>query len=121
MSPIFFTLHDDKHLMIIPDTQAHLNGHAIITFTYSIYIDKQDGSPYPAQRKENTLHLDNNSDPDYYGFITFEKPGSLFTYTSDGQLELTAEESNEVIEHLSHIRDDGGWKSDRYDTDSTEN
>jgi hypothetical protein len=111
MSPIFFTLHNDKHLMIIPDTQAHLNGHEVITFTYSIYNDKQDGAPNPALGKESALHLENNSDPDYYGFITFEKPGSLFTYTSDGQLELTAEESNEVIEHLSHIRDNGNWKS----------
>jgi hypothetical protein len=111
MSPIFFTLYNDKHLMIIPDTLAHLNGHEIITFTYSIYNDKQDGSTNPAQGKESTLHLENNPDPDYYGFITFEKPGSLFTYTSDGILELTAEESNEVIEHLSHIRDNGNWKS----------
>jgi hypothetical protein len=111
MSPIFFTLHNDKHLMIIPDTRAHLNGHEIITFTYSIFNDKQDGTPNPAQGKESALHLENNSDPDYYGFITFERPGSLFSYTSDGVLELTAEESNEVIEHLSHIRDNGDWKS----------
>ncbi|WP_454803391.1 hypothetical protein [Mucilaginibacter phyllosphaerae] len=115
MSPIFFTLQNDKHLMIIPDTQAHLNGHAIITFTYSIYKDNQDGSPYAGKRKEEGLHLENNSDPDYYGFVTFERPGSLFSYTSDGVLELSAEESNEIIEHLSHIRDDGGWKSDSSD------
>jgi hypothetical protein len=111
MSPIFFTLQNDKHLMIIPDTQAHLNGHEIITFTYSIYNDKQDGSPDAAQCKEGTLHLANNPDPDYYGFITFERPGSLFSYTCDGKLELTAEESNEVIEHLSHMRDKGDWKN----------
>ncbi|WP_143822013.1 hypothetical protein [Mucilaginibacter pedocola] len=110
MAPLFLTLSGDKHLIIIPDTQAHLNGHEVITYTYSIYADRQDGSPYPGMRMESTLHLQDNPDPDYYGFITFEKPGSLFTYTSDGKLELTPEESNEVIEFISHVRDNGGWK-----------
>jgi hypothetical protein len=110
MTPIFYTLTNDKHLMIIPDTLAHLDGHEIITYTYSIYVDKKDGSPYPSLKKESALHLEGNPDPDYYGFITFEKPGSLFTYTADGMLELSTEESTEVIEYLSHIRDEGDWK-----------
>ena len=116
MGPIFLTLESEKHLMIIPDTQAHLNGHAIITYTYSIYADHQNGAAYPAQRKESELHLQNNPDPDYYGFITFEKPGSLFTYTADGKRELTPEESNELIVHLSDVRDEGGWKVQNKDT-----
>jgi hypothetical protein len=118
MSPILFTLNNDKHLLIIPDTQAHLNGHAVITSTYSIYVDKQDGSPHPEQRKETALHLTENPDPNYYGFITFEKPGSLFSYTADGQRELTAEESNEIIEFISHIRDNGGWKTGHADQET---
>lgn len=104
--------------MIIPDTQAHLNGHAVITFTYSIYADRQDGKPYPPIRKEDTLHLSDNPDPDYYGFIAFEKPGSLFTYTADGKRQLTSDESTELIEHLSHIRDDGSWKNSHSDNSS---
>lgn len=111
MEPIYFTLYNGKHLLIIPDTQAHLNGHAIITYTYSIYADLQDGILYPAERKESNLHVQDNPDPDYYGYITFERPGSLFSYTADGKQELTPEESNEVIEYLSEVRDDGGWKT----------
>jgi hypothetical protein len=40
-----------------------------------------------------------------FGFITFEKPGSVFSYTADGQQELTSEEATELFEHLSDVRD----------------
>jgi hypothetical protein len=43
MSPLFITLENNKHLMIIPDTQAHLDGHEVITYMYSIYADHKDG------------------------------------------------------------------------------
>jgi hypothetical protein len=98
--------------MVIPDTQAHLNGHAVITYTHSVFADNQDGRPYPEISKEAGLHLKENPDPGYYGFITFENPGSMFSYTADGLRELTAEEVNELIEHLSHERDNGGWKKE---------
>ena len=45
------------------------------------------------------------TDPDYYGYITFEKPGQLFSYTPGDQLELTRQEVEEVIEQLNHYRD----------------
>ncbi|QEC74740.1 hypothetical protein [Mucilaginibacter ginsenosidivorax] len=58
-----------------------------------------------ARSKESTPHLEKIEDPDYFGFITFEKPGSIFYYTSDGQQELTSGQASERIEHLSHVRD----------------
>ena len=105
MAPLFFTL--DKHLplMVIPDTQAHLDGHAVITYTYSIFNDKGGGNPALSLLKESTLHLDHINDPDYYGYITFVEPGKLFTYTADGKRELNDNEVNELIELLSHVRD----------------
>ncbi|HEX8021628.1 hypothetical protein [Mucilaginibacter sp.] len=51
------------------------------------------------------MQLEQNNDPDYCGYITFEKPGSIFTYTADGERELSAEEVTELIEHLSYVRD----------------
>jgi hypothetical protein len=111
MTPLFFTIDNRVPLMIIPDTQAHLDGHAILTYTYSIFLDIGAGNPLLARSKESTLHLERINDPNYYGYITFERPGSLFTYTADGQRELNANEVNEVIEHLSDIRDNPGlWE-----------
>ena len=112
MNPLFFKLKDHLPLMVIPDTQAHLDGHAIITLTYSIFFDADDADPAFIESKENNLHLENNNDPDYYGNLTFEKPGQLFTYTSGRQRNLSSEQVNELIEHLSHIRDNpANWKN----------
>jgi hypothetical protein len=41
MTPIFYTLTNNKHLMIIPDTLAHLDGNAIINYAYSITLTKK--------------------------------------------------------------------------------
>ena len=112
MTPLFFTLKNRLPLMVIPDTQAHLDGHTILTYTYSVFLDIGHGEPILSRSKEPTLHLEKNNDPDYYGYLTFEKPGQLFTYTANGQRELSAEEVNELIEHLSDVRDNpASWKS----------
>jgi hypothetical protein len=105
MAPLYFTLSNQLKLMVIPDTQAHLDGHTIITHTYSIFLDTGKGNPLFARSKESTLHLETIKDPNYYGYITFEIPGRLFIYTSEGPKELSADEATELIDHLSNIRD----------------
>lgn len=105
MKTLYFTLENNLKVMVIPDTQAHLDGHAIITHTYSVFKDIGTGNPLIARSKESTLHLEHIKDPNYYGFITFDAPGRIFSYTADGQQELTSDETTELIEHLSDIRD----------------
>jgi hypothetical protein len=105
MKALYFKLENSMKFMVIPDTQAHLNGHTIITHTYSIFRDTGADNPLLARSKESTLHLEQIKDPEYFGFITFELPGSMFSYTADGQQELETDEVEELIEHLSHVRD----------------
>ncbi len=104
MIPLYFKLGDGLSFMIIPDTAAHLDGHVIITHTYSVFKDTGLGNPLAARSKESTLHLEAITDPNYYGYITFEMPNRLFTYTADGQLELSSDEVEQIIEMLSHVR-----------------
>lgn len=103
MQPIFITV-GTVPLMIIPDSEAHANGHPVLTYTYSIYKDKKNNNNGLAG-KENTLHLLKKDNPDYMGFITFEQPGKLFTYTADGDIVLSGTEVEEIIELISHYRD----------------
>ncbi|MDN3551635.1 hypothetical protein [Mucilaginibacter aquaedulcis] len=105
MEPLRFTLGNRKKLLVIPDTIAHLNGHAVLTFTYSIFADDGLSHPLRKRRREDSLHLEKIDDPNYCGYITFEKPGHIFTYNPGDMLELDGDEVEEIIEHLSHVRD----------------
>jgi len=104
MAPLFFTLGNRLPLMIIPDTQAHLNGQSMLIYTYSIFLDIDKGDPKQSLRKESFLHLDRIKDPNYYGFITIEKPGMLPIYKADGCKELSSDEVEEIIERLGYKR-----------------
>lgn len=104
MTPLLFQLYTDHRLMIIPDTLAHLNGHTIITHTYSIFRADENKDFLAAKTKESSLHLDRIKGPDYYGYLTFEIPDKLITYTSDGDLHLNSEEVERLIEFLSDVR-----------------
>jgi hypothetical protein len=111
MKPIFFTLDNHRHIMAIPDTEAHMNGHPVISYTYSLFIDEDKGDPKQAEAKESTLHLETIEDPDYLGLVAFEKPANVFSYTA-GKHELTIKEVEEVIEHLTLIRENPHlWES----------
>jgi len=109
MTPLFFTLENHRALKIIPDTRVHLDGHPILSYNYSIFL---------AGKKEPLKNIDkpsevNINDPDYLGYVTFEQPGKLFTYTAVEGQALKAGEVEEVIEYLSHIRDNPAlWKSE---------
>ncbi|WP_311949428.1 hypothetical protein [Mucilaginibacter terrae] len=111
MAAIFFTISTTLKVMVIPDTQAHSNGHQIITYTYSVYKDQGDDYTTLEDSKLSELHLTKHHDPNYMGYITFEDPGRLFTYTADGELKLNADQVEEIIEHISHYRDNPGlWR-----------
>jgi len=105
MKPIFTTVGDNHHLLIIPDSEASANGHAVLTYTYSIYTDHYNGSGEFIEKKERKLHLEIKNDPDYLGYITFEQPGKLFSYTADGPDEIPGDEVQEIIEIINHYRD----------------
>ena len=112
MTPLFFQPHSRLSLTIIPDTMAHLDGHTIITRTYSIFKNRGRNQPLPVRRKESILHLGKIDDPDYLGYITFELPDKLFNYTSNGRDRLDSGEVEQIIEFLSDVRTNPGlWKN----------
>ncbi|WP_345949286.1 hypothetical protein ABDD95_20795 [Mucilaginibacter sp. PAMB04274] len=104
MQPIYLTvgLHP---LMIIPDTLAHLNGHTAITYTYHIYRQTGQALNREAFSREGHLGLNKNDDPNYMGYLVFEIPDKLFNYFPEGTHHLNGGEVNELVEHLSHYRD----------------
>lgn len=111
MKPIFLTVDNSLHLKVIPDTQYHLDGHEVITYNYNIFFDSTKNDPTAIINGEASS--DKMTDPDYYGYISFEKPGHLFSYTPGDLRQLTREELEEVIEHLNYHRDNpANWHID---------
>ena len=105
MKPIFTTVGKEQHLMIIPDSEASANGHAVLTYTYSLYTDNFGGSGEYIEKKERKLLLEVKNDPDYLGYITFQQPGKLFSYTADGPNKISTDEVQELIDIINHYRD----------------
>jgi hypothetical protein len=105
MRPIFTTVGQGHHLLILPDSQASADGHVALTYTYSIYTDRFGGTGEYIEKKERALHLEEKDDPDYLGYITFEQPGKLFSYTADGPEEIPGDEIQELIGIINYYRD----------------
>ena len=74
MKTLHFILQNDLKVMVIPDTEAHLDGHTIITHTYSVFKDIDAGNPLIARSKESTLHLELIKDPYYFGTSRLKNP-----------------------------------------------
>lgn len=110
MAALFFTISPNLAIIVIPNTRVHQNGHQVITYTYSVFNNKQAVEPAESISTFD-LEKDKMKNPDYMGFITFEDPGKLFNYTDDGSQKLSLGQVEEIIEHISHYRDNPGmWR-----------
>lgn len=99
MTPIFLTVGNNLPVMIIPNTKVHFDGHAVLTHTYSIFFDNSKIDPTHVYNKAAP-----SNDLNYYGYIKFEDPERLFSYTPEGRKQLTRDELEEIIERLKHYR-----------------
>jgi hypothetical protein len=102
MRPFNLTVAQSLNLTIIPDSDAHMDGHPVLTYSYSIY--KNEGlAAGDLSKKENNVHLVQQGDPNYLGVILFEAPDRLFTYQAGNQA-LSGDEVEELIEQITHYR-----------------
>jgi hypothetical protein len=104
MRPFYLTVANALNLTVIPDSDAHMDGHPVLTYSYSIYKNEGAISGNDLNEKESNLHLKKQDDPNYMGVILFEAPDRLFTYEA-GQQALSSDAVEEVIEQITHYRD----------------
>jgi len=96
MKPLYFSVDNNKPLMVIPETKIAMDGHPVITVNYNVYKD------HPYEYGEEPVKRDN---PEYMGHIVFELPDKLFSYIADGYEELSDEEVREAIEKITYYRE----------------
>ncbi|MDB5130253.1 MAG: hypothetical protein JWR02_2 [Mucilaginibacter sp.] len=108
MQPIYLKADENLPLMIIPESDAHMDGHPVLTYSYCIFKDHStDGNHYSLD-KDQLLSPERKKDPNYLGTITFEQPGKLFNYTADGEHSLGSDEIHHIIEEITHYRENPG-------------
>lgn len=104
MRPFNLTVARTLDLTIIPDSDAHMDGHPVLTYSYSNYRNDGLWTGDNLSEKENNVHLEKQYDPNYLGVILFEAPDRLFTYKAGNQA-LFGDEVEELIEQITHYRD----------------
>jgi hypothetical protein len=104
MKPIFATVDAGTHLMIVPDIRAEMDGHPVLTYDYHIYTDSFGGSGEYHYKPDDEALAVRMEDPEYLGYISFERPDKIFTYTP-GAAALQSNDVQEIIEVISHYRD----------------
>ena len=105
MKPIYLTILKTLDLMVMPDTDAHVDGHPVITRTYSIYKGGKLNTEEEIFKIESELHLKNKHHPDYIGEFIIERPGRIYNFIADGHYELKPNEVRELVEQLNDHRD----------------
>jgi hypothetical protein len=103
MKAMYFTLEDKLPVMVIPDADAHMDGHPVLTYSYVLYRFT------PGQKKlkadlDRMLSPDKIKNPDYLGTIYFDQPYKAFTYTSDGINKLSDDQVEILIKMVSNYR-----------------
>ncbi len=94
----------------MPDITSHMDGHPVLSYVYNVFLNTNKSNAELIYEEANIPSRDD--DPDYYGKIIFESPGRLFSY-EEGNRKLTRAEVEEVIECISHVRDNPSlWKTE---------
>ena len=102
MKPFFITTANNLSLIIMPESEAHADGHPVLTYTYSIY--RRDTTVESSlNQPDKLLQLSKKDNRDYLGYITFEQPGKVFSYFADGEDELSSDEVVDVIDEINHF------------------
>lgn len=103
MKAMYFNLEDDFPVMVIPDADAHMDGHPVLTYSYALFRFE------PGDKKLKTdldqmLAPDKIKNPNYLGTLYFDQPYKAYTYTSDGLNELTGDQVESLISKINGYR-----------------
>jgi hypothetical protein len=104
MKPWYFTLKSGRNLMVLPNAEVEHDGHPIISYHYNIFRSDPDiNLPEPLSNPEPSFP--DKTDPDFLGYISFEKPGQQYSYTSESEWALDRWEIAEIIDMINHVRE----------------
>lgn len=99
-----YIMVDSLPLKVVPEVKAAMDGHPILTYKYFLFRDiEATESVSDIIRLRNQQISEDNGN--YFGFITFDQPGRMFTYTSNQSHELGTTAVEQVIEQITYYRE----------------
>jgi hypothetical protein len=104
MTPFYCTISGGMTVMVIPDTQAHVDGHPVLTYSYTLYRSMPSRPVEETAAVDKLLAPDKIKHKDYLGTIFFDQPYKAFSYTADGLNELEIEDVQLVIDQIIDYR-----------------
>ncbi|AYL94572.1 hypothetical protein [Mucilaginibacter celer] len=104
MKPFFITIAYNLHLIVLPESEAHIDGHPVLTYSYSIFR-REPSVLNISENYDALLQTTKKNNPNYLGHINFEQPGKVFNYIADGHEALSRAEVEDVIEEINRYRD----------------
>jgi hypothetical protein len=105
MQPIYLEIADKQPVMVIPESDGHMDGHPVLTYSYMLYKDDIASKALRNVNTDELLSPERIKNPNYAGRLIFEQPGRLFSYEADGPNHLSPGEVEQIIEELTHYRE----------------
>ena len=111
MQPLYFKIDNNLPLMIVPQSDAHVDGHPVLTYSYLIFRDENVEDHHYTVDTDKLLTPDRKNNPNYMGTLNFVQPGKIFSYEADGNHALEQRDIEEVIEMITHYRENSAlWQ-----------
>jgi len=101
---MYFNLNDEFQVTVIPDADAHMDGHPVLTYSYTLYRFESGHKKRLKDDLERMLGPDKINNPGYLGTLYFDQPYKAFSYTSGGKDELTGDQVESLIRMISNYR-----------------
>ena len=105
MKPFYFKIEQNVQVMVIPDAAAHVDGHPVLTYSYTLY-EVPSGSPHPGSAYADALLTpDKRKNRNYFGTLVFDQTNGIYEYVCDGINELSGDQVQEIIQRITHYRE----------------
>ena len=104
-------MHNITPIIVIPDVNAHVDGHPILTSSYTLYKSDRTHDKLHMLNTDKHLAPEKLKHPDYLGTVFYEESDRSISYSADGLNELSHYEVEDIIKQINSYRKNSGiWQ-----------
>jgi hypothetical protein len=77
MQPIYFEVDHNLPLMVVPESDAHMDGHPVLTYNYAIFNDPDQGGDHFTPQ-DSLLTPEKKQTPTIWAPMFLSNPAACF-------------------------------------------